>query len=1018
MAGKIGSEQTARPGATSGDLIRRSRPDNSRTSLLDGTQFSSPLAHYDRDGTEEGYDAHTAHDRTVSMATRHNITKNAQPKGFVKLRTSKSMHQRSENAGSSVEPPSHGYLHQRATTHHPANYDIASHSAAHSRSASVASSPLDHIQPDDDLSSIMMRGATNLRNVKFEIEELRREITFLQAQVNTSKLEKEELARRLKAVKATAKQGLDSTSRSLESVRASMEGLKTQSETSFAFVAQAKAALPDVVELRGTVAEAVKGLELVTRDDGHLIEVLKAKEIIDELKMECSGSSQVIDMLREKLQSVGSELIDAKIRSSELEGLQSADREALRSSSTNLSNASEQVCRLAEELKIQQTELNKALLLAADFESKLNDANIRVQELDRTIVGKNGALEELPVLQGNLDEARLLLAERDAQISELRGLQARLDSAMVASTEYASQARAFEAGMKMKDEAIVGLEMRISERESQLRAIQDVVLALKEEAAAATSRESSLRDDLKLKQEDITAMKIAQVATQESSNDVRKELEQRSESLYELQAKYQVMEERYETQLVTTRCAQQTQAELQERLMEIQTNHARELEATTGKRDQEIALLAEQKASLLVKIEDLEASARMQREELIAIKADYDERVAKEEDSHRIQLELAEKRVNEVHVALEDARAIVKNHEDQVASAKQEMQTQREELREALRPSPVHKEAVDALTAQITALRLENTELNEEEKMFINTLVQTSQSIHEQELVSKGNELRRRDNLVKELQAKIQSLESTLNKHIKAQSKAVVLHATENRSLIDPDAWAKSSNKGTSHPRVADEDMPSTNVDNTATAKPTPAPVRPSSRVALAPVPQLDPNTTTKARPTRTPARLPRYPPTGAPTAQGTLMAAKKTVSPVQSSSPLVYPQPKTPAVRGPGAQNAKKPGANAHNGPRAMFSRLATDCSDEIVDFEERSHKPSPIGTPPAANANEDAKDRARLGKRSKPASSPEGGQSNAKRPRRLRSHMRSRVAPQQDEPAPKIVEVQSKNKTKGRRV
>lgn len=167
------------------------------------------------------------------------------------------------------------------------------------------------------------------------------------------------------------------------------------------------------------------------------------------------------------------------------------------------------------------------------------------------------------------------------------------------------------------------------------------------------------------------------------------------------------------------------------------------------------------------------------------------------------------------------------------------------------------------------------------------------------------------------------------------------------------------------------------------TAKPTPAPVRPS-RAPLAIVPQPDPNT--KPLPTRTPARLLRHPPAGAPTAKGTPVVAKKTVSPVQSSSPLYYPQPKTPAVRGLGAQNQKKPDMNAHNGPKAMFSRLATDCSDEIVDYEERSRKPSPIGTPPEANAVERAQPgKTRLGKREKPASSPEGGQNSAKRPRRL---------------------------------
>lgn len=45
-------------------------------------------------------------------------------------------------------------------------------------------------------------------------------------------------------------------------------------------------------------------------------------------------------MLREKLQSVGSDLIDAKTRVSELEGMQAADRDALRVSGIKLSDTS------------------------------------------------------------------------------------------------------------------------------------------------------------------------------------------------------------------------------------------------------------------------------------------------------------------------------------------------------------------------------------------------------------------------------------------------------------------------------------------------------------------------------------------------------------------------------------------------------------------------------------------------------------------------------------------------------
>ena len=39
-----------------------------------------------------------------------------------------------------------------------------------------------------------------------------------------------------------------------------MEGLKVQSDETFAFFVQAKAALPDVKELRDTVSESIKGI--------------------------------------------------------------------------------------------------------------------------------------------------------------------------------------------------------------------------------------------------------------------------------------------------------------------------------------------------------------------------------------------------------------------------------------------------------------------------------------------------------------------------------------------------------------------------------------------------------------------------------------------------------------------------------------------------------------------------------------------------------------------------------------
>ncbi|PSS05388.1 hypothetical protein PHLCEN_2v3877 [Hermanssonia centrifuga] len=76
------------------------------------------------------------------------------------------------------------------------------------------------------------------------------------------KLEKDEITQRLRAVKEAAKHGLESSSRSLDGVRSSLDNLKAQSEDAFAFAALAKFSLADVEELRTTVTETMKGLQV------------------------------------------------------------------------------------------------------------------------------------------------------------------------------------------------------------------------------------------------------------------------------------------------------------------------------------------------------------------------------------------------------------------------------------------------------------------------------------------------------------------------------------------------------------------------------------------------------------------------------------------------------------------------------------------------------------------------------------------------------------------------------------
>lgn len=137
----------------------------------------------------------------------------------------------------------------------------------------------------------------------------------------------------------------------------------------------------------------------------------------------------------------------------------------------------------------------------------------------------------------------------------------------------------------------------------------------------------------------------------------------------------------------------------------------REMEAASGKSTCQIAVLEEQNSSLGTKLADLEATMRVIQEAGSAVRVQYEEKLSTQEEVYRLQLASGQQRVDDSQKALEDARLRIKGLEQQVETSKQDITALREELREAKLPSPVHKEALDALAAELTALRADNTEL-------------------------------------------------------------------------------------------------------------------------------------------------------------------------------------------------------------------------------------------------------------------------------------------------------------------
>ncbi|CDO71265.1 hypothetical protein BN946_scf184908.g22 [Trametes cinnabarina] len=366
----------------------------------------------------------------------------------------------------------------------------------------------------------------------------------------------------------------------------------------------------------------------------------------------------------------------------------------------------------------------------------------------------------------------------------------------------------------------------------------------------------------------------------------------------------------------------QVRVELQTRSEQLQESNARyqtRVAEITGKYQQDLAVLQERNLALQRVIDLLETALKREETALQVLREEHSAHLQELDAAHAARAKEQDKNAQQLISELTDSRNRIKSSEDFVQQREAELRDLRNQLAVAQLPSPETEAELRDLRAQLTALEaadMRNTlraktiesryrtgDLNEEEKTFINSLIRTSQAIHERELVASRNELRRRDNLLKEMRAKVHMLESTLARHLNAPTTKPALPMAGNHpSLIDPSAWM-SSGQSSSPPRPLDGDE------------------RPSVDVAA-------------QEPAVSVANLIDTHEAAAPHRAGAAHDIAAGIS-ARSSDALAHAPKHMPTVADVPPSHPAKP----------KFSRLATDCSDEILDFddEHKGRKTSP---------------------------------------------------------------------------
>ncbi|KIM90094.1 hypothetical protein PILCRDRAFT_171861 [Piloderma croceum F 1598] len=662
-----------------------------------------------------------------------------------------SSHVRASSRASTNESNALSQSHH-ATPPHPQPHANA-YTSNRSRSQSVLMLPLG-IEDTEDVNTsaailTMTNNANLLRIAKFEIAEGKRHVESLESQLDSMKDEKAELARRLDAMKDTAKKAMEASGRRLDELETSFKSLKITSDESGLFVAQVKSSMVDFKQQRKDAADCLKKVEPLLNEDGEYIKGSETKSLVNELQIEYQKTQEVVTMLREKLVAVGGDLVVAKSRVRELEMNLLDDKLSLKKSAETLLGSSREMSEMASYLNKQKHESLDALACAADAEGRLHTANERIVELSQALDHKVEQLTAARGLQLENTNLRNQLDSRDAEIvslgSTITSINESLSDSRELIQEQKSKLQVLHTTIAFQEQNLKDFEDRTLKAETatseQLAAIQ--VLQDRLQGSDAREGAEALKKERLVCERDAAANRVRVLESE--AVDARRRIGERDEKLHQANIQYHVLQERFDDQSVTLRITKESNGDLNERLTLAESTHA----TSISQLQLEVAVVHEQKIAQQDKYDVLNAELKHRQESEAAILANHQAQLSRQDADNKHIVQILEQRAEAAERNLADANAAAQQLRSEIGRKSLEMMI----------PSVAHKEQIDALEAKLReqdvlfdslkqradtiSKRYKEGNLNDAEAAFVHSLINKTQALHEQENVSKANELRR-----------------------------------------------------------------------------------------------------------------------------------------------------------------------------------------------------------------------------------------------------------------------------------
>ncbi|KAF8305024.1 hypothetical protein DL93DRAFT_405073 [Clavulina sp. PMI_390] len=405
-------------------------------------------------------------------------------------------------------------------------------SVAAMRSASVESVVLPENRADpsslDGMMATLQTWRAENKDLKLSLADIEAQLSSVKEERDTYLSEKTELEGRLAAAKAKGLEAVKTASERVEELKKELLGLKESADATV----ESSAGLTDVAsELEALKDGSAKALALVESffdaEQGYNFKladsralILELQEQLAQLDKDASNKQQVIDLLRERLETSTGEYLEQKDRMLTLEQEQGKNAIELRSAAASLSRTGEDLAKLKE----CQTQLVDALTAAVELEAKLNVANPRISELEEEL---RNVSETSQVKIASLEA---LVVEGQKQHAEFNGSLTRAEAQITELRSERDELLASNAVSLLKLETLSALEAEVGDLRIKA-ANSNVIPSLRDEIAALLTSNGTLRaqiEVLEAERTDISRLRGAEIQVlnlTETASDLQKKFD-------------------------------------------------------------------------------------------------------------------------------------------------------------------------------------------------------------------------------------------------------------------------------------------------------------------------------------------------------------------------------------------------------------------------------------------------------------------------------------------------------------